>query len=66
MLGSIAGGLAGDALPGGGDVELPLTLDAELASRGGRAEVVHSGATVAGLPAGPVAELVVSAVAADL
>ncbi len=66
VLGGIAGGLAGDALPGAGDVEVPLTLDAELASRGGRAEVVHTDATVAGLPAGPVAELVVSAVAADL
>jgi len=65
-LGGIAGGLAGDALPGGGDVELPLTLDAELASRGGRAEVVRTDATVAGLPAGPIAELVVSAVVADL
>lgn len=65
-LGAIAGDLAGDALPGGGDVELPLTLDAELTSRGGRAEVVRTDATVAGLPAGPIAELVVSAVVADL
>lgn len=65
-LGEIAGDLAGDALPGGGGVKLPLTVDAELASRGGRAEVVSTEATVAGLPAGPIAELVVSAVVADL
>lgn len=65
-LGGIAGDLAGDALPGAGKIELPLTLDAELASRGGRAEVVRTDARVAGLPAGPIAELVVSAVVADL
>jgi len=64
-LGGIAGDLAGDALPGG-DVQLPLTVHAELVSRGGRAEVVRTKATVAGLPAGPIAELVVSAVVADL
>jgi hypothetical protein len=66
VLGGIAGGIAGSALPGGGDTELPLTVDAELASRGGRAEVVRTDATVAGLPAGPVAELVVGAVVSDL
>ena len=64
-LGGIAGGLAGRALPGAG-TELPLTVDADLASRGGRAEVLHTDATVAGLPAGPIAELVVSAVVKDL
>src|SRR4051794_18528008 len=65
-LGGIAGGIVGRALPGGGDTELPLTVDAELASRGGRAELVHTDATVAGLPAGPIAELVVGAVVSDL
>jgi hypothetical protein len=64
-LGGIAGGLAGSVLPGAG-TELPLTVDADLASRGGRAEVVRTDATVAGLPAGPIAELVVDAVVKDL
>ena len=64
-LGGIAGGLAGSALPGAG-TELPLTVDADLASRDGRAEVVRTDATVAGLPAGPIAELVVGAVVKDL
>ena len=64
-LGGIAGGLAGSALPGAG-TELPLTVDADLASRGGRAEVARTDATVAGLPAGPIAELVVGAVVKDL
>jgi hypothetical protein len=64
-LGGIAGGLAGIALPGAG-TELPLTVDADLASRGGRAEVVRTDATVAGLPAGPIAEVVVGAVVKDL
>ena len=64
-LGGIAGGLAGSALPGAG-TELPLTVDADLVSRGGRADVVHTDATVAGFPAGPIAELVVSAVVKDL
>ena len=66
ILGGIAGGIAGSALPGAGDTELPLTVDAELESRGGRAKVVRTDATVAGLPAGPIAELVVSAVVSDL
>ena len=64
-LGGIAGGLAGSALPGAG-TELPLTVDADLASRDGRAEVVRTDATVAGLPAGPIAQLVVDAVVKDL
>ena len=66
ILGGIAGGIAGSALPGAGDTELPLTVDAELESRGGRAKVVRTDATVAGLPAGPIAELVVGAVVSDL
>ena len=65
-LGGIAGGIAGSVLPGGGETELPLTVEADLASRGGRAQVVRTNATVAGLPAGPVAELVVGAVVSDL
>jgi hypothetical protein len=65
-LGGLAGDLAARALPGGGSIELPLTVDAQLTSRGGRAEVVEADASVAGLPAGPLAELVVDAVVADL
>jgi hypothetical protein len=65
-LGALAAGLATRALPGGGSIELPLSVDARLASREGRAEVVGADASVAGVPTGPLAELVVDAVVADL
>jgi hypothetical protein len=63
--GGLLGGLAGGSLPGG-DAAVPLSMDAVIASHGGRAEVVSARGSVAGVPAGLVAELVASAVAAQL
>ena len=45
---------------------IPVKLDAELLSRDGRAEVVSGGGSVAGIPAGPLAEAMAEAVAARL
>ncbi|MFL5869197.1 MAG: hypothetical protein ACJ766_19005 [Thermoleophilaceae bacterium] len=63
-LGGILGGLTGGSL--GGGAPIPLTLDAVLASRNGRAQVVSATGSVAGVPAGLVAALVANAVAAQL
>jgi hypothetical protein len=42
---------------------IPVDLDMELRSDGGRIVVVSGGGTVAGMPTGPLAELITSAVA---
>ena len=59
-------GLALETLFGDSDVEIPIDLDMQLASDGGAIDVVSGDATVAGLPAGPIAEVIVSAIAAQL
>jgi hypothetical protein len=64
-LGGLLGGLAGGSLPGG-STEVPLAVDAVIASRGGEIEVRRARASVAGVPAGPLAELVVATVAPRL
>jgi hypothetical protein len=64
-LGALAGELAAGALPLS-DREVPISLDTELRSEGGRLRAVSSDLTVAGLPAGPLANLIVGAVAARL
>jgi hypothetical protein len=64
-LGSLFGGLAGGSLPGG-EASVPLRMDAVIASHGGRAHVVRARGSLAGVPAGLVAELVANAVAAQL
>ncbi len=51
---------------GGSDVEVPLALDMTLASDDGRVEVLDGDATVAGLPAGPFAEIITSAIVVQL
>ena len=61
-LGGLVGALAGRVVPGGGLVALPLELRAAVASRDGRAEVSAARGSVAGLPAGPLATLVLSTV----
>ncbi len=63
--GSEAAGLL-DQLFGGGDSPLPVKLDLELTSDDGRIQVVGGGGTVAGLPAGPLAELITSAIVVQL
>ena len=60
FLGGLAGGLALS------DRAVPVRIDAEIASVNGRPSTVSSDARVAGLPAGPFAELFVQAVVARL
>jgi len=62
FLGGVFGDLAAGGLPGGGDSRVPLRLRAQVQSRDGRASVGSARGTVAGVPAGPLAELVVTAV----
>jgi hypothetical protein len=61
--GGILGDLAGQAL---GNVPVPFALDLELASNDGRIVVVAGGGTVAGLPAGPLAQLLTAAIVVRL
>jgi hypothetical protein len=63
--GGLLGDLAGSSLPGGA-TEVPLELNAVIASRGGDVDVVRARGSVAGIPAGPLTELVVAAVAREL
>ncbi len=64
-LGALVMGLSSQLLAPDG-APIPIELDAELASRDGRAELVSGGGTVAGVPAGPLAEALAGAVAARL
>ena len=64
-LGKIIGGLAGGAIPFS-TVDVPIRVDGEFESDGGRVRMVDGGGTVAGLPAGPVIELVTNAVLSRL
>jgi hypothetical protein len=61
--GGILGGLAGQAL---GRRELPLDLDMQLTSNGGTIEVVSGGGTVAGIPTGPLGEVITEAIVSRL
>lgn len=47
----------------GGNRPVPIDVDMELRSDGGRVVVVSGGGTVAGYPTGPLAELITSAIA---
>lgn len=61
-LGGFLADMAGNALPGS-DKKVPIELDAVLRSDGGRAKAVTVHGTVAGLPAGPVIELLATTLA---
>jgi hypothetical protein len=61
-LGGLLGDLAAGSLPGGGSTPVPVRLRAEVESRDGRVEVTDTAGTVAGVPAGPFAQLVVELV----
>ena len=50
----------------GGKRPVPIELDMELRSDGGRVVVVSGGGTVAGIPTGPFAELITSAIVVRL
>jgi hypothetical protein len=65
-LGGLFGDLAAGSLPGGGNTRVPLRLTAQVASRDGHPTVIGAEGSVAGIPAGPLAELVVGALAARL
>ena len=65
-LGGLFGGLAADALPGGGGREVPFELDARVVNEGGDVQALSATGEVAGLPAGPLAEVVVDAVLAGI
>jgi hypothetical protein len=63
------GGLAGLALDLLGidtNLAVPIELDMQLTSDDGRLQVVSGGGTVAGLPTGPLAELLTTAIVVQL
>lgn len=62
-LGIPGGGLAGLAFS---DTPVPVALDVELKTRDGHADVISGGGTVAGLPTGPLGELITEAIVARL
>jgi hypothetical protein len=61
-LGGLLGDLAAGTLPGGGDTPLPVRLTARVESRDGRVDVTSTSGSVAGVPAGPFAQLVIEMV----
>ncbi len=58
-LGGFLGELGAEALPGSDSVDVPFELTATIESDGGQPDVTDSSGSVAGIPAGPLAELVV-------
>jgi hypothetical protein len=61
-LGGLVGSLAGGIVPGAGRAAIPLELRATVTSDDGRPDVADAGGSVAGLPAGPLAKLVLAVV----
>jgi len=61
-LGGLLGSLATGMFPDGGLTQVPLDLDASVRSDGGRTDVTSADGSIAGLPAGPLAEIVLAAV----
>ena len=59
-LGELIGGIASDFVPGS-SVSIPISLDATLESRDGRPHVETVEGSVAGVPAGPLAEALAAA-----
>lgn len=59
-------GLALETLFGDTDVQVPLELDMQLASDEGRIDVVSGEGRIAGVPTGPLAELITSAIVVRL
>ena len=60
------GDLATGLLPGGGEGRVPVAMEATVRSRGGRREVTSATGSVAGVPAGPLVQLVLDAVVRSL
>jgi hypothetical protein len=65
-LGGFLGDLASGGLPGGGGTEVPVELAAVVESRDGEVVTHEVIGSVAGIPAGPLLQLVVEAVAREL
>jgi hypothetical protein len=61
--GDLFGGLAGQAL---GNAPVPIELDMELVSSDDGIDVTSGGSTVAGIPTGPIGELITSAIVSRL
>jgi hypothetical protein len=61
-LGGLVGSLGAQLLPGSGSTEVPLEVTARVKSEDGRADVTAAQGTVAGVPAGPLAEIVLGTV----
>jgi len=61
-LGGLAGDLAARTLPGGGFASVPVDVEATIASQDGRVSVTDADGSVAGLPSGPLTEIVLAAV----
>ena len=61
-LGGLVGSIATGLLPGSGSTELPLELSAHVTSEDGQPEVTDAQGSVGGIPAGPLAEVVLGAV----
>jgi hypothetical protein len=64
-LGGLLGRLAGDVVPFNSE-PIPVEVDAEILSRGGRPELQSVDGSVAGVPAGPLASAIAAAIAARL
>jgi hypothetical protein len=65
-LGGFLGDLASGSLPGGGNTEVPVELGAVVESRDGEVVTHEVIGSVAGIPAGPLLELVVEAVVREV
>ena len=61
-LGGLLGGLASGVLPDAGMGTVPLQMDATVGSEDGRPRIDQARATVAGVPAGRLTEVVLRAV----
>jgi hypothetical protein len=66
LVGGLLGDLAAGELPGGGGERVPLRIRAAVESRDGDVSVTSASGSVAGVPAGPLAEVVVGAVVRQL
>lgn len=60
-LGGLLGDFAGELIPGASNVEVPMRLRAEVESDDGKTDVTSADASLAGVPADPLAELVLGA-----
>ena len=66
FLAGTLGDLATGLLPGGGEGRVPVDMEATVRSHGGEREVTSATGSVAGIPAGPLVQLVLDAVVRTL